>query len=601
MPQRATISGTVSMDNQGLAGALVGLSEDPNGLLDENSTVLTDGAGDYSLSVNAPATYALFAAGQQTSVEDALGHLTLSGYDTGERQVTMTDALNQTTIYDYDIAGRLKTTTDALGHVTSYYYDALGRQTAVEDANGHRHETIYDAAGQVIGQRDARGFGTQMGYDAMGRQSWVQDALGNRTRFFYNERGDGVETRDPLNNSTFFGYDAAGNRTHTTDALGRTSTTIYDKLSRAKRINFSDGSSITHEYDVAGRHLRMEDGTGVTLYDYDEADQQTGVRYGSGHEIVYTLDAIGNRHTMTDPDGGVTRYTPDSLNRWARLTNPQGEMTQFSYDALSRMTHKTLANGVVESHSFDAAGRESLVEYRNASGMLLSSFASTYDDAGNRVSVSESDGSITTYGYDLDDQLVSEARTGTHPYLISYAYDALGNRTSKVENGVATTYVYGAANRLLSEQTGASVTTYAYDALGQCTQQNQDGAVTLYGWNELGQMVSVTAPDGTSESYSYCGDGIRRTATDSSGTRLFIRDGQNILLEAQQSGGTLRRYTHEGDNWGGLLSLHEGQTSRYYGFDGSANTRLLTDENAGHQRCLPFTLQYQVNAVVRPT
>ena len=94
-------------------------------------------------------------------------------------------------------------------------------------------------------------------------------------------------------------------------------------------------------------------------------------------------------------------------------------------------------------------------------------------------------------------------------------------------------------------------------------------------------MVSVTAPDGTSESYSYCGDGIRRTATDGAGTRLFIRDGQNILLEAQQNGGTLRRYTHEGESWGGLLSLNQGSTSRYYGFDGSANTRLLTDENAG--------------------
>ena len=265
----------------------------------------------------------------------------------------------------------------------------------------------------------------------------------------------------------------------------------------------------------------------------------------------------------------------------AQLTNPQGEVTAFNlYDALNRLTKKTLANGVVEKHTFDDAGRETSIEYRTASNVLLASFVSTYDAAGNRLSVTEADGSVTTYAYDADDQLLSEQRTGTHPYLISYSYDALGNRTGKVEDGVATTYVYAAANRLTSEQTAGSVTTYGYDVLGQCTGQTQDGAVTLYGWNTLGQMVSVTAPDSSSEFYSYCGDGIRRTATDSAGTRLFIRDGQNILLEADENDITLRRYTHEGSNWGGLLSLYEGSTSRYYGFDGSANTRLLTDENS---------------------
>ena len=295
------------------------------------------------------------------------------------------------------------------------------------------------------------------------------------------------------------------------------------------------------------------------------------------------LGLNGRCTSMTDPDGGVTTYTPDALNRWAQLNNPQGEVTHFNdYDALSRVTKKTLANGVVEKHSFDDAGREASIEYRTASEALLASFVSTYDNAGNRLSVTEADGSVTSYSYDADDQLLSEERTGTHPYFISYSYDALGNRTGKVENGVATTYVYAAVNRLMSEQTaGSSLISYGYDVLGQCTGQTQDGATTLYSWNPLGQMVSVSAPDGSVEQYSYCGDGIRRTKQTAQGTRLFIRDGHNILLEADAgTNATLRRYTHEEDDWGGLLSLDEGGTSRFYGFDGSANTRLLTDENS---------------------
>ena len=70
MPERATITGTVSLGSQGSSSVLVGLSEDSNGLLGEGSTVVTDGAGGYSLSVNAPATYTLFAEGDQTSVAE---------------------------------------------------------------------------------------------------------------------------------------------------------------------------------------------------------------------------------------------------------------------------------------------------------------------------------------------------------------------------------------------------------------------------------------------------------------------------------------------------------------------------------------------------
>ena len=70
MPERATISGIVTSGSQGSANVLVGLSADSNGLLGEDSTVMTDGAGGYSLSVNAPATYTLFAQGEQTSVAE---------------------------------------------------------------------------------------------------------------------------------------------------------------------------------------------------------------------------------------------------------------------------------------------------------------------------------------------------------------------------------------------------------------------------------------------------------------------------------------------------------------------------------------------------
>ncbi len=126
-----------------------------------------------------------------------------------------------------------------------------------------------------------------------------------------------------------------------------------------------------------------------------------------------------------------------------------------------------------------------------------------------------------------------------------------------------------------------SQNTLQYDPNGCMLQQVQDGQTTKYAWNAQSFLIQTTLPNGDRESYSYCGEGIRRKTQSNAGTRLFIRDGKNILLEADASNATMRRYTRMGDEWGELVSLRQGSTSRFYGFDGSANTRLLTDQNAG--------------------
>ena len=394
-----------------------------------------------------------------------------------------------------------------------------------------------------------------------------------------------MEERNPLNQVTTWIYDVAGRRTSSTDAKNQTTRWSHDKVGRVKLSQFADNTSIAYLYDAAGNLTQMSDSLGVTVYGYDALNRDTSVLYGSGHQLTYALDVAGRRVKMNDPDGGQTTYVYDNSDRLTQLTNPQNEITLFSYDALDRVMKKTLANGVIETHTFDAAGRETKVEQRDSSGALLSSFVSVYDRVNQRTSVTEAGGSATTYAYDDDGQLLSETRTGTHPYSIVYSYDEVGNRTNKIEGGLTTTYVYDVANELISQETRdsshavVSQGTTTYDANGNVTAQTQDGQTTSFVWNPQNYLMRETAPDGTSESYAYCGEGIRRTVTNASGLRRFIRDGQNILLEADGSGDTIRRYTHMSENWGALISLHEGQSSRYYCFDSSANTRGLINES----------------------
>jgi len=556
-------------------------------------------------ALNAEAVTVYDAAGRVVEERDALGHAThyehgrmtatvgpngqrsTMEYDAAGRVVALVDALGHRTQFTLDANGNQLSETDALGHVTGTQYDALDRPIATIDANGVRRETIYDAIGQVVGAKDGRGNLTQMSYDTAGRRTAVTDAKGHATTYVYNERDELTQETDALGQSLSSSYTATGQLFAQTDAKRYTGHRLYDKLSRVVLKHFADGAEVKYVYDAVGNLTRMTDSIGITDTTYDALNRDLSVRYASGHQLTYQLDIAGRRLKMTDPDGGDTLYAYDESDRLTQLTNPQGEVTGFVYDALDRVVQKTLANGVVETHTFDVAGRETLIVQRTASGALLSSFASVYDNVGQRTQVTEADGSVMAYTYDADGQLLSETRTGTRPYARTYSYDKVGNRTSKVEAGLTTTYVYDVANQLLSQETRdtsnsvVSQGTSNYDPNGCLLQQVQDGATTSYAWNAQSFLIQTISPSGQRETYSYCGEGIRRKTQSNAGTRLFIRDGKNILLEADASNSTLRRYTHMSDYWGELISLRQGSTSRFYGFDGSANTRLLTDANAG--------------------
>ena len=116
-------------------------------------------------------------------------------------------------------------------------------------------------------------------------------------------------------------YDDAGRRTASTDAKNQTTQWSYDKVGRATLSEFADNTSIAYVYDAVGNLLRMTDSLGVTLYGYDALSRDTGVLYGSGHQLTYVLDVAGRRTGMTDPDGGETFYVYDNSKR---LTESKG-------------------------------------------------------------------------------------------------------------------------------------------------------------------------------------------------------------------------------------------------------------------------------------
>jgi uncharacterized protein RhaS with RHS repeats len=107
---------------------------------------------------------------------------------------------------------------------------------------------------------------------------------------------------------------------------------------------------------------------------------------------------------------------------------------------------------------------------------------------------------------DATAQLTREQRSGTNAYDVTYSYDAVGNRLTKLEAGVATSYSYDAANQLNYEYTPSARTTCTYDANGNTALVNAAGALTTTSWDIENRQTAVQLAAGTRTTATYDGD-----------------------------------------------------------------------------------------------
>jgi len=568
---------------------------DPNG---HKTSYEYDARGNVVREVNALneiVTYAYDARGDRVSRTDAKGHMTLLSYDAAGNRVTLTNPLGHTSssTYDgignpltnttpngftakreYDLMSRLTSETNPLGERTSYVYDALGNVTQVTDAEGNAVTYKYDALNRLLSITNASGQQTKYSYNPVGNLTSITDAAGHITTFTYDRLNRRVGETDPLGHIAAFGYDEAGNLTSRTDANGVTTLYTYNSLDQLIGIDYpGTEQDVDYAYDAAGNRTLARNSRVTVNYAFDALNRMASISWtlsGISKAVSYSYDAAGNRVTMTDPDGGMTKYEYDASDRLTTLTGPSDDKTLFAYDKDDHLIRRALANGTFAAYAYNQASRLLQITNRRSDDAVLSSYAYQYDHVGNRTRMTEPGGSITTYGYDRLYRLtgVSYPEGDTQ----SYSYDSVGNRLTLSTPGGLTAYTYDAADRLLS----AGTTTYTWDANGNLTARTNAGAKTTYKYDFENQLSAVTYPDSSTNSFTYYPEGTRLSKTDRSGqTTRFFHDGSNVLLETNQGGSTLVRYTSSGlDGW---ISRTRGGTTVFYQQDGLASTTELTD------------------------
>ncbi|MFN7811325.1 MAG: hypothetical protein ACK5SI_01525, partial [Planctomycetia bacterium] len=318
----------------------------------------------------------------------------------------------------------------------------------------------------------------------------------------------GVLNTQPETPITKYTYDRVGRLKEMVDPLGRVTTTEYDDVARTENLlQPAAPQVVTFIPGVGSITVRP-----TTLTTRDPGGNVVSLRDANGNETSFLYDARNRLQTKTLPTisalgPSVFTYTYDTAGNVASETRPATNIavgtpdrkTTFQYDALHRLTRETRpAPGGVSTHGSPTT-------------------EITYDDAGNKKSVTDPATRLTTYDYDAANRLVTitapAVDKGGPATVTKYGYDLSDNLT-KVQDAVNgdddVVSVYDPLNRKVQDTfvavehfddlsgipiTAAAWMSYAYNDAGeQIATTDRLQRTTNREYDALGSLTKVIQP-----------------------------------------------------------------------------------------------------------
>lgn len=465
-------------------------------------------------------TFLCNSAGQPTAVQDALGHVSSLSYQ------------------GYD----LRAITDALGRTTTFSVDALGRRTSVTHPNGAVSLVKYDLNDRIVQMIDSLNQVTTVDYDGNGNATGVKLPNGSVIASAFDNRNRRILRTDPLGQQESWAYDGMNHPLSHTDRKQQVTQYSYDELGRHKLTSYADGSGIQATYDSGNRLTELLDtNAGSLSWGYDEFDRVTQAATPQG-TVGYRYDVAGRRVGMTSASQAEVTYQYDDANRLVSV-DQGSEFVRLGYDDADRRTSLTLPNGVFVTYGYDDANQLTDLVYSQGDGTKLGGLTYAYDAAGRIIAQS---GSLAFNQLPAPMAQVSTFDSNNRQTSFNGAalgYDANGNLTSDGVND----FVWNARNQLIRvQQGGVAQMSFAYDALGRRTSKVVGAAPPtnyLYDGNN-----AVQEAQGASVNPILTGLGLdeRFARNDVTGRTYFLADrlGSTIGL-TNDSGEVKQRYTYD--------------------------------------------------------
>ncbi|WP_050615353.1 DNRLRE domain-containing protein [Bacillus testis] len=470
--------------------------------LDENYNVLSEKETEESKIITVQ-TNTYDSNGNLTSTKDAEQNTETYQYTTFSNILSHTDSTQKESTYEYYANGNLKTSivpnnSDFL--TTNFEYDSYGDVKTKSSSDGIKetYNTDYSNSIRTTQHKDPNDIVTEFKTDLSGNLLSNKDGKEQETNYHYNLKNELDNVKDAKQKDTKYTYDKNGNLETITNAqkavtkfeyngqnliskeinpLNKMVSYRYDENGNTTTIAKADGKSLHYAFDTNNRLEGVFSGTTqLWKYKYDENDLViTGENdkflkqisyYDNGLLKSVKYDGVNGNTTFTYKGdqyiSGVEypgyngfaeiEYIPDNSYKTSTIKRNGTTLVSLGYDKSGMPAVTTFANGSSLNKSY-VNGRLDTEILQSKSNITFDTFKYDYDKNNNITSKTTNKGKIL-YEYDSLDQLTKETLLdGTQ---VTYAYDNVGNRTSKqiIKNGQNTTIIskYNADNQL--EQVG---------------------------------------------------------------------------------------------------------------------------------------------------
>lgn len=544
--------------------------------------------------------------GQPLDMTDLRGYTTTNSYDFEGDLITVTNPEGATTRFDHDDLGRVISKTKPLGNGFTYTYDANSNLTDVDGPLDYHVGYEYDADNHLIRSTDPNGglsnytwtpsgklgkafnqlgFVTAFEYGLMNERIGMIDAEGRRWNYVYDNMLRVSDINGPLGVRQSFIYNPLGLVTLSTDAEGTAKYVEYDALGRALSVtrNYLPGAgegsdtnlTTVFTYDLLGNRLSVTDPEGYTFTSaYDLQNRLVSKRDAEGYGWEYDYDPMGNLLSVLNPRGFATSYAYTATNRLQAITNPEQHVLAMAYDANGHLAMVTDPKQTVTGYGYDQLDRrvnqtKNYQPGRNPDSETNVTTDFTYDAAGNLRYLTNPLGHTAEIRYDA-----AHRRTEMINFeggATRFEYDRVNNLLRVVDaEGNATAYTVDDLDRLIAVTNAEDETTrYSYDLVGNRTQLIEaDATVTLYEFDGVYRLNRVHENYRPGETPGNDVNVVTSYGYDRRGLLTSIINGNQAETRFEHN--PVRQLVREIDPLGKTWQ---------YGYDGNRNRISRTDAN----------------------
>ncbi|MFJ9768010.1 ricin-type beta-trefoil lectin domain protein [Streptomyces erythrochromogenes] len=452
------------------------------------------------------------ALGRTTQVEhytttnvNGASNKTSYTYDQRNKLTKVTDTTNiNTWSYTYDARGRMTESDDPDMGKSTFTYNNLDQQTSVTNSAGQAQFTTYDVLGRKTELRDNSITGPKVA-------TWTYDTLPNA-------KGQAVASirwvGDTPLTSEVTGYDSEYRPTGSKITIPEITGTSDFPGTKGLAGTYTYNTAYTPTGKVQSTTLPATPGglaaeKLITRYNADGMPQtMSGLAWYTAETIYSPFGEVLRTASGSAPN---RVWTTNSFNpNTGRLSSTENHRetapnllsaTTYTYDAVGNPTSITDTRPGADAQLPPNPDRQCF----------------TYDALGQLVKAWTGKTDTCTEPTDLDPTHATTGPDGDG-YWQEYQFDAIGNRTQLLDkdpsNGSTrekTTYTYGidtgggnkkqphalaqaAKTTTKPGSTVNSLTTYAYDTLGNTTTRRIDGDTQTLTWDPRNKLTAASSP-----------------------------------------------------------------------------------------------------------